>query len=64
MKLETSYKKKRDKTSKFNNMPLSHQWVTEEIKGEIKKYLETYENKYIFLCTEKSKIYRIQQKRF
>lgn len=36
MKLETSYKKKRDKTSKFNNMPLSHQWVTEEIKGEIK----------------------------
>ena len=25
-------------------MPLNHQWVTEEIKEETKKYLETKEN--------------------
>ena len=27
-----------------NNMLLSNQWITEEIKGEIKKYLETNYN--------------------
>ena len=29
---------------KLNNMLLNNQWVTEEIKEEIKKYLETNKN--------------------
>ena len=28
----------------LNNMVLNNQWITEEIKGKIKKYLETTEN--------------------
>ena len=31
---------------RLNNMLLSRKWVTEEIKGEIKKNPETNENKY------------------
>ena len=30
---------------RLNNMLLNNQWITEEIKGEIKKYLEANENK-------------------
>ena len=29
----------------LNNMLLNNQWITEEIKQEIKKYPETYKNK-------------------
>ena len=29
---------------RLNNMLLNNKWVTEEIKEEIKKYLETNEN--------------------
>ena len=29
---------------RLNNMPLNKQWFTEEIKEEIKKYMETKEN--------------------
>ena len=29
---------------RLNNMLLNDQWITEEIKEEIKKYLETNEN--------------------
>ena len=29
---------------RLNNMLLNNQWIIEEIKGEIKKYLETNEN--------------------
>ena len=29
---------------RLNNMLLSNQWITEEIKEEIKKYLEINEN--------------------
>ena len=32
---------------RLNNMLLNKQWITEEIKEEIKKYLETNENKSI-----------------
>lgn len=28
----------------LNNMLLNNKWVNEEVKGEIKKYLETNEN--------------------
>ena len=29
---------------RLNNMQLNNQWITEEIKEEIKKYLETNDN--------------------
>ena len=48
MRLEINYKKKTIKntnTWRLNNMLLNNQWVTEEIKEEIKKYLETNEDK-------------------
>ena len=47
MRLEINYKKKTVKntnTWRLNNVLLNNQWITEEIKGEIKKYLETYDN--------------------
>ena len=48
MELEINAKKKTGKFTNIwglNNMLLNNQWVTEEIKEEIKKYLETNENK-------------------
>ena len=48
MRLEIKHKKKKTvkNTSmwRLNNMQLHNQWVTEEIKEEIKKYLETNVN--------------------
>ena len=47
MKLEINHKKnteKHAKTWKLNNMLLNNEWVNNEIKEEIKKYLETNEN--------------------
>ena len=34
---------------RLNNMLLNNQWVTEEIKEEIKKYLETNENENMMI---------------
>ena len=48
MRLEINYKEKTAKNTKtwrLNNMLLNNQWITEENKEEIKKYLETNENK-------------------
>lgn len=48
MKLEINHKKKSGKVHKYveiNNILLKNQWVNEEIKGEVKKYLEINENK-------------------
>ena len=51
MKLETN---NRGKTGKFikmwklNKMLLNSQWVTEEIKREIKKYLKTNKNEKVY----------------
>ena len=48
MKLEINYKKRtvqNTNTWRLNNMLLNNQWITEEIKEEIKNYLETNENK-------------------
>ena len=48
MRLEINYRKKSVKntnTWRLNNTLLNNQEVTEEIKEEIKKYLETDENK-------------------
>ena len=47
MRLEINYKKKLQKTNtwRLNNMLINNQWITQEIKEEIKKYLETNENK-------------------
>ena len=47
MRLEINYKNKTVKntnTWRLNNMLLINQWITEEIKEVIKKYLETNEN--------------------
>ena len=34
---------------RLNNMLLNNQWITEEIKEEIKNYLETNENKNMII---------------
>ena len=50
MRLEISHKKKTVKntnTWRLNNMLLNNQWITEEIEEEIKKHLDTNENKMI-----------------
>ena len=47
MKLEIYHRKKNGKrtnTRRLNNMLLKNQWVNEEIKKEIRKYLKTNEN--------------------
>ena len=47
MRLEINYKKKTPKNTKtwrLNNTLLNNQEITEEIKEEIKKYLETNDN--------------------
>ena len=47
MRLDISYKKKtviNTNTWRFNNMFLNNPQVTEEIKREIKKFLETNDN--------------------
>ena len=47
MRLEIKYKEKNYKSINMwmlNTMVLDNQWVNEEIKEEIKKYLETNEN--------------------
>ena len=46
MKLEINHKKTLRNTQMWalNNMLLNHEWVSNEIKEEIKKYLETNEN--------------------
>ena len=47
MKLEIKHRKRNEKkltTWRLNNMLLKNQWVNEEIKKEIKKYLETNDN--------------------
>ena len=44
MRLEINYKEKTAKNMwRLNNMLLNNQQITEEIKEEIKKYLETNE---------------------
>ena len=47
MRLEMNYREKNVKitnTWRLNNTLLNNQEITEEIKGEIKKYLETNDN--------------------
>ena len=50
MRLEINYKKKTAKNInmwRLNNMQINNRWNTEEIKEEIKKFLETNENTMI-----------------
>uniref|UniRef100_A0A8C3VFD7 Uncharacterized protein n=1 Tax=Catagonus wagneri TaxID=51154 RepID=A0A8C3VFD7_9CETA len=47
MKVEINHRKRNEKkliTRKQNNILLKNQWVNEEIKKEIKKYLKTNDN--------------------
>ena len=49
LKLETSFKDKTQKHStswRLNSMLLNNEWVKDEIKEEIKKFLETNENEH------------------
>ena len=49
MKLDINYRKisgKNTNTRRLNNTLLNNQEITEEIKEEIKKYLETSDNEY------------------
>ena len=48
MRLDINYRKRSVKNTniwRLNNTLLNNQEITEEIKGEIKKYLETKDNK-------------------
>ena len=54
MRLEINYKKKTVKNTKMwrlNDMLLNNQWITEEIKEEMQKYLETNENESTLIQT-------------
>ena len=44
-KSTTRKKLQKTNTWRLNNMLLNNQWITKEIKGEIKKYLEANDNK-------------------
>ena len=46
MKLEIKNPKKHSNTWRLNSMLLNNEWVTNEIKEEIKNYLETDENEH------------------
>ena len=62
MRLEITYKKKNAKntnTWRLNNMLLNNQWITEEIKEEIKNSWRQMKMK-----TQQFKICRMQQKTF
>ena len=62
IRLDINYSKKSVKkynTWRLKNTLLNNQEITEEIKKEIKKYLETNDNQ-----TRRSKTYRMQQKKF
>ena len=62
MRLDVNYKEKSARntnTWRLNNTFQNNQQVTEEIKREIKKFLETDDNEHIQLKT-----YVMQQKQF
>ena len=62
MRLDISYRKntvRNTNTWRLNNMFLNNQQVTEEIKKEIKKFLETNDNE-----NRQLKTYWMQQKQF
>ena len=62
MRLDINYRKKSVKNTnawKLNNMLLNKQKITEEVKEEIKKYLETNDNENMTTQT-----YGMQQKLF
>ena len=62
LRLEINYREKNVKntnTWRLNNTLLNNQEITEEIKEEIKKYLETNDSE-----TQWSKTYGMQQKQF
>ena len=62
MRLEINYRGKKVKntnTWRLNHMLLNNQEITEEIKEEIKKYLETNYNENTMIKT-----YGMQQKHF
>ena len=66
MRLEINYKKKKKKTTnswKLNNMLLNNKWIIEEIKEEVKRYLDINDNEDTAI-QKQSKTYGTQQKQF
>ena len=62
MRLEINYKEKTAKNTdswKLNNMIVNNQWIIEEIKEEIKRYIKTMTMKI-----QQSKTYGTQKKQF
>jgi len=62
VKLETNHRKQTGKITnmwRLNNMLLNNQWISEEIKAEIKKYLRQMKMKI-----QHTKIYWMKQKQF
>ena len=62
MRLDINYKEKtvrNTNTWRLNNMFLNNQQITEELKREIKKFLETNDNE-----NRQLKTYGMQQKQF
>ena len=52
MRLDINYKKKKQQKTnswKINSMLLKNQWIIEEIKEEIKRFLETNDNNYTII---------------
>ena len=65
MRLDINYKKKTVRTTniwRLNNTFLNNQQVTEEIKREIKKFLETSDIENTTTQKKKKKIYGLQPK--
>ena len=54
MRLEINYKNKNTYTWRLNYVLLNTQWVTEEIKEEIKKYMETNENDSAMILNQRA----------
>ena len=50
-KKKKNHQKKKKTTWRLNNMLLNNQWITEEIKEEIKKHLETNGTKNMAIQT-------------
>ena len=54
MRLEINHKNKNTYTWRLNYVLLNTQWVTEEIKEEIKKYIDTNENDSTMILNQRA----------
>ena len=67
MKLEINYRKKNGKRTnmwRLNNKQVKNQWVNEEIKKEIRKYLKTNKNGNTTLQNLWDAVKEVQKRKF